>query len=184
VKKELDLAMAERQNLADRQSEMERTQREILAAIESLESRLVTESLPTATSTAKTPPNGPDAKHDSEEDGAARQLRVQEVVATLTDQLAVEGVDDAWSADAMDQITWVTEQQGNEGSTLGYVDCRTTLCRAEIHHRDEGTMNDFTRSLPFALQWNSTLTMAVTDNADGTKTSTLFISRDGHDLDY
>jgi len=180
---ELSEVAADLRRLSQRQSELMRVQQRIAESLESLETRFAEETS-LFDQTRAPVQSTQQAADDPEIGGAASQAPAQEVLALLTSQLSMEGMDEAWSVQAMDQIARVTEQPENEGSTLGYVDCRATMCRVETYHRDGLAMDKYAQALPFALQWNSAMTMEVVDHPDGTKTSTLFISRDGYDLEY
>ena len=171
-------------HLTQSYSELSQTQRETAQALEALAAHMETGALISKDDSSSA--QGPQAglEHNPEKEEAEFQEEQRQAMATLTDQLSSEGLDVAWSVQAMDQITQISETLEHDGSTLSYVDCRATLCKLEVNHRDRDALDRFTQGLPMALKWNSTMTLHVVDHADGSKTSTVFVSRDGYDLDY
>ncbi len=180
----LSEAAARIEELAQSQSALKQTQRDMAATLESLETRVTMGTLPTDQRGDSGGNTRAEPEYNPEREEAEFQEQMRQAMATLSEQLMAEDVDEVWSVEAMDRITQISESSDNDGSTLNYVDCRHTMCKLEATHRDLDALNTFSRSLPMALKWNSTLTMHVEDRPDGSKTSMVFISRDGYDLEY
>lgn len=170
--------------LTQRYGELSQAQGETARALERLANRVATTALTSNDGPSSVQDYQSELEHDPEKEEAEFQYKRRQTMATLTDPLSSESLDEAWSVQAMDQIARISENLQHDGSTLGYMDCRATLCKLEVNHRDREALVRSTEALPMELKWNSTMTMHVTNHADGTNTSVVFISRDGYDLDY
>ena len=69
------------------------------------------------------------------------------------------------------------------GAALQDIDCRSTLCRVEVQHRDEAKLQEFQRLFSLKVsQALPRLMMHRIDNADGSITSYLCLARQGYRL--
>jgi Glu-tRNA(Gln) amidotransferase subunit E-like FAD-binding protein len=114
-----------------------------------------------------------------------QQARVVHLEAALTAQaLADKGSDEA-----VEQITAAVEQllegvrpEAEGLTTLWDAECRTTLCRIEFIHDTRQAMENFLHEFPQRLGWQASAHYDVVSNADGSLTTVMYLSRNGHAL--
>ncbi|MCI0655125.1 MAG: hypothetical protein L0Y39_11700 [Methylococcaceae bacterium] len=114
---------------------------------------------------------------------AEDQQQIQAYAQTIEASLETETVDSGWSGSTSDRIREVFTGDGLAGASLQDIDCRATLCRVEVQHRDEAKLREFQRVFPFKVsQVLPRLMMHRIENADGSITTYLYLARQGHRL--
>ncbi len=182
LEKQLNQIHARLQELATKQSNLSQAQQEITEELAAIDARTLNVIEPSNQSESDN--SIVESEYDEEIEEAKFQEQRRQAMATLEQQFSAEELDETWSAQAMEQITQVSELPEVEGTTLSHLECRSTMCQLQTNHKDQQALNEYAQVLSMTLQWDNTLTMRVVDNADGTKTSMMFISRDGYDLEY
>ena len=110
------------------------------------------------------------------------QSRADKVLAKLETQFAEEAVDDAWSAQSGDRISsYFSETAGNmewSGSTLGDVQCHSSLCRVEVVHENEQALQEFSLKFPMQMaQAMPRITYQTEPRNDGRLAMVMYLSR-------
>lgn len=114
---------------------------------------------------------------------AEEQQQLETHAQTIESSLAAETVDSAWSGRTADRILEIFTGDELGGAALQDIDCRATLCRVEVRHRDEAKLREFQRLFPFKVaEVLPRLMMHRVDNADGSITTYLYLARQGHRL--
>ncbi|MGH9891510.1 MAG: hypothetical protein ACREA0_05905 [bacterium] len=114
---------------------------------------------------------------------AEEQQQIQAYAQTIEASLEAETVDSAWSGSTADLIREVFAADELAGASLQDIDCRATLCRVEVQHRDEAKLRKFQHLFPFRVsQVLPRLMMHRIENADGSITTYLYLARQGHRL--
>jgi hypothetical protein len=114
--------------------------------------------------------------------GAPRpQLTGKELADSYTAYLQAERVDTSWSSHQESAIAAAFRGDWLKGSTLGRVDCRTSLCRMEVDHDSGEAEERFAQAVPMTPPFDQGgFSQRVTDDR-GTHTIA-FILREGHEL--
>lgn len=114
---------------------------------------------------------------------AEEQQQIQAYAQMIEASLEAETVDSAWSVSTADRIRDVFTGDALAGASLQDIDCRATLCRVEVQHRDEAKLREFQRLFPFKVsQVLPNLMMHRIENADGSITTYLYLARQGYRL--
>ncbi|MGQ0443644.1 MAG: hypothetical protein ACT4O2_00590 [Beijerinckiaceae bacterium] len=114
---------------------------------------------------------------------AEEQQQIQAYAQTIEASLEAEPVDSAWSGSTADRIREIFTGDELAGASLQDIDCRATLCRIEVQHRDEAKLREFQRLFPLRVsQVLPRLMMHRIENADGSVTTYLYLARQGHRL--
>ncbi|MGH8537387.1 MAG: hypothetical protein ACREXM_13215 [Gammaproteobacteria bacterium] len=114
---------------------------------------------------------------------AEEQQQIQAYAQRIEASLEAEPVDSAWSGSTADRIREVFTGDELADASLQDIDCRATLCRVEVQHRDEAKLREFQRLFPFKVsQVLPRLMMHRIENADGSITTNLYLARQGHRL--
>jgi hypothetical protein len=112
---------------------------------------------------------------------------------TYADQLAyyhaslqAEHVDANWSRASAIQLRTIFGRVGGGAATIRSVDCRQTICRAELSHDTEQAARDFMddwMTAPARLEWKGPLTGGVeSTDPGGTVHSVFYFAREGNEL--
>lgn len=184
-----DMRAAQYRQSAQQQSELDELRREIR------EARAVTIALqprPTVTPSA-VPSARPDASNDvvpANAESAAvppprKELTFQDVRDGLSARLYAESYDPSWSAAARKRIEERLSAALPGGSRLVSVDCRSSICRAEVSQPDFDAHRKFVQAA-FAdpsVSWEGP-TMVTLGEEPGSRmvTSVAFLAREGRDL--
>jgi hypothetical protein len=97
--------------------------------------------------------------------------------------LQKETEDSAWSGEAYDLINSAVAAEDLAGTSLHDVECRATLCRIEVTHKDRQARGAFEGQLIMAVAPLLPQAMMQTvENEDGSTSSVLYLARDGHDF--
>jgi hypothetical protein len=97
--------------------------------------------------------------------------------------LQKETEDSAWSGEAYDLINSAVAAEDLAGTSLHDVECRATLCRIEVTHKDPQAGSAF--ELQFIMAVAQLLPRAMlraVENEDGSISTVLYLARDGHDF--
>lgn len=114
---------------------------------------------------------------------AEEQQQIQAYAQTIEANLEAETMDSAWSGSTADRIRDAFTGDELAGASLQDIDCRATLCRVEVQHRDEAKLRKFQHLFPFKVsQVLPRLMMHRIENADGSITTYLYLARQGHHL--
>lgn len=108
--------------------------------------------------------------------------RIQNRFALFESVFASETLDPQWSNEAVDRITEVFAMEALKESLLINVGCASTLCRLEIGHRNEDSMNRFLDEFPTTLGWQTKLNIQVVDASDEGIATVVYLSRPGYTL--
>ncbi len=104
----------------------------------------------------------------------ANEQQMEAYAQTIEASLHGETVDSAWSGSTADRILEVFTGDELAGASLQDIDCRTTLCRVEVQHRDEAKLRQFQLLFPSKVsQVLPRLMMYRIENADGSVTTYL-----------
>jgi len=111
------------------------------------------------------------------------QQQIQTYAQTIEASLEAETVDSAWSGSTSQIIGEAFTGEELAGASLQDIDCRSTLCRVEVQHRDEAKLQEFQRLFPLKVsQALPRMMMHRIDNADGSITTYLYLARQGYRL--
>lgn len=171
-----------------RQQLRRRTEPELAASTAPARARLIPIPVPVATSGA-----APAVSERAPRERAARAqpptplesfVPVRQGMEAL---LQGERVDPAWADAARAQAENAFAGKLPEGSRLGTVDCRTTICRIETFHDSEANADQFVeRSVgePSSRPWNGSFATGpvAIDRSSGRVTTLVFLMRESHDL--
>lgn len=114
---------------------------------------------------------------------ALEQQQIQAYAQTIEASLEAETVDSNWSGGTSQIIGEVFTGEELAGAALQDIDCRSTLYRVEVQHRDEARLREFQRLLPLKVsQALPRMMMHRIDNADGSITTYLYLARQGYRL--
>jgi len=95
--------------------------------------------------------------------------------------LQAETADTGWSGEARDLIESAVAAQDLAGTSLDDVECRATLCRVEVTHKDRQAQAAFERQFIIAVvQLLPRATRQTVENDDGSSRTVLYLARDGH----
>jgi len=124
----------------------------------------------------------------------AENLRPDEVLAVAEEEAVIaerleyfdsyinsESQDISWAAEAEQTIYNAFNSQELLGSQIATVDCRSTLCRAEIDHNSMSDLMNF--KLEFASKVSSMLpkgSMQHIESSSGRQKTIVFMARKGH----
>jgi hypothetical protein len=91
-----------------------------------------------------------------------------------------EPVDRSWAADAAHKLDAGLQRYIKAGARLMSVDCRTSLCKVRVSHRDENDQTTFVENAFMSSDYWPGARMAWRqEQADGSVTSELFFAKDG-----
>jgi len=110
-----------------------------------------------------------------EEAEAAQQFEVDQ----LEHQLRDEPVDERWATDASSRIRGLNERS-SVTFRVGRVDCRSTVCRVELSHRGDRSLDEDFHSLVAASPLEAAIYISPTK--DPRSPSVAYLSRRGYQL--
>jgi len=97
--------------------------------------------------------------------------------------LGEEAVDPRWSSDARDAIRLALAAGALAATSVDDLECRATLCRLRVTHRDARARADFEREFPGAVAaLLPQLMVEPLDTEGDSPAALLYLARDGHDL--
>jgi hypothetical protein len=113
------------------------------------------------------------------------QVRANE--RAIEDSFTTQSMDGAWATPARQTLRdRLSTLSRSTLSSLGDVDCRSSICRVEITHRDSEAAQQFASkafSEPTERAWNGpVLIMPSQPSADGSLASVVYLGRDGTSL--
>ena len=121
--------------------------------------------------------------HSADEIALLEQQQIETHALAIEARLEAETADSAWSGRTAGRILEIFTGEKLGGAALQDIDCRATLCRVEVQHRDEAKLREFQHLFPFKVaQVLPRLMMHRMDNADGSITTYLYLAREGHRL--
>jgi hypothetical protein len=97
--------------------------------------------------------------------------------------LQKETEDPPWSGEARDLISGAVAAEELAATSVQDVECRATLCRVEVTHKDPQARAVFEGQLIMAVaQLLPQATMQTVEDEDGSSSTVLYLARDGHDF--
>lgn len=125
----------------------------------------------------------PDAEADLETELAEEERQIQERAKAIEAKLEAEALDGAWSGSASDLLRGAFADEQLAEASPQDIECRTTLCRVEVRHRDEAKLGQFQRVFPSKVaSMFPRLAMHRIKNPDGSLTTYVYLARQGHRL--
>jgi hypothetical protein len=99
----------------------------------------------------------------------------------------MEQKDPNWSADTEKNVSATFSKKLEEGSLLQSLECRSTMCLVELHHR---SLQQFQRFVNDALMysdlksrfWGPASALVVDTEASGGVSAVVTLAREGHEL--
>jgi len=119
---------------------------------------------------------------------AARQQHIPEgaeYVAQIDEKFRAQTIDPSWSQKAVSDATRAISGDLTQGSRLGTVECRASLCRVESSHDSVqafATFMDTALFSPSRKLWNGSISTQVVSQAPSDVRAVTFIAREGHDV--
>jgi hypothetical protein len=121
----------------------------------------------------ESPPAAPEQPDPAQLEAQAREQFARSV------QLArEEGIDASWSEHAERQLGDAFRGEKLAGSALQRVECRSTLCFAEVLHDDESAHDAFVSGFPALVDWAFDARLEV-DREHGKPSTRMLITREG-----
>lgn len=143
----------------------------------------------TSTLAQKAAPRLLDASDEVETEPASEIDWQQVHMAQFEAALTAQSLDEKGGVEAVEQITTAMEQlleglrpDADGLTTLWDAECRTTLCRVELLHDTHQAMENFLHEFPQRLGWQGSAHYDVVSNADGSLSTVMYLSRNGHAL--
>jgi hypothetical protein len=97
--------------------------------------------------------------------------------------LQKETEDPTWSGEARDLIASAVAAGELAATSVQDVECRATLCRVEVTHKDRQAQAVFEGRFMMAVaQLLPQATLRTVENEDGSRSTVLYLARDGHDF--
>ncbi|MGH8656002.1 MAG: hypothetical protein ACREYE_29175 [Gammaproteobacteria bacterium] len=97
--------------------------------------------------------------------------------------LQKETEDPTWSGEARDLINGAVVAEELGATSVQDVECRATLCRVEVTHKDRQARAAFrSQFIQAVAQLLPRAMMQPVENEDGSTSSVLYLARDGHDF--
>jgi hypothetical protein len=104
-------------------------------------------------------------------------------VAWLEDRFQTEAYDAPWATGMADRVEAALELEEFAGTALVVVACQFTLCRLDLEHADAAAERQFLQTFVSKLGLGDLESLATHSAApDGTRSMTVYLSRDGHRL--
>jgi hypothetical protein len=115
-----------------------------------------------------------------------RETSYADQVAYYHASLQAEHVDATWSRSAAQHLRRIFGQTMGSATTLTSVECRHTICRAELTHDTEGESQAFMETWMHSkarLEWQGPVTGGVmSTERDGSARSAFYFAREGTEL--
>lgn len=97
--------------------------------------------------------------------------------------LQKETEDPTWSGEARDLIDSAVATEELAATSVQDVECRATLCRVEVTHKDRQAQVAFESQFIMAIaQLLPQATLRTVENEDGSSSTVLYLAREGHDF--
>jgi hypothetical protein len=97
--------------------------------------------------------------------------------------LQQESADGVWSIQAMDALREALGSEELSGTMVRDMECRATLCRLEVEHRDQEQQMAFEQQFSFKVgELLPRMMMHSEEQTDGTISATIYLAREGHEL--
>lgn len=116
------------------------------------------------------------------EEAAPEPLDQSEVVARIDGVFDTEAWDPGWSASATREATAALTDGLPGGSSLGKIECRTSLCRVESSHPDLDEYHEFVDASFMSRErklWNGGFLTAVVDQTSSSVTAVSYVAKEG-----
>jgi hypothetical protein len=110
-----------------------------------------------------------------------------EIVAQLDSEFFAEPPSSPWSSHATTKASKVLPALLPPGSSLGRIECRTTLCRIEATHANLDSFLNFTDAMGRNREtglWNGTITAQVVGQTPGAVQAVTFVSKEGATIPF
>jgi hypothetical protein len=106
--------------------------------------------------------------------------RQSEAYGFIEAALSEEPVDPLWARETDETIRAAITSADFSGTTIEALECHSRLCRLQVGHESERNYEDFSEQFPLrvAQQLPSTVLQTI-ENADGTRTTVVYMARDG-----
>lgn len=97
--------------------------------------------------------------------------------------LRSESTDVIWSTQAAEALLAAFQNEELSGTAVRDLECRATLCRVELAHRNPERQLAFEQQFRFKIGTIlPRMTMHSEEQQDGTISATIYLAREGHDL--
>lgn len=118
-----------------------------------------------------------------EEEDRRAETQSQEQVALLEETIFSEETDPEWTGEAEQALRETFQKDEANGLELVDAECRTTLCRMEMH-LDSSTMSpeDAFRGLSHLTPWQGQGFVKIDDAVEGSHKIVIYLSREGYNL--
>lgn len=103
-------------------------------------------------------------------------------VDAVSENFRSQEADPEWSAEALDAIETAFQSEELAGASVLDMDCRATLCRVEVEHRNPEELMEFELWLPEKLAAVLPRMTLEREELDGRTVTTVYLARDGHTL--
>ena len=132
---------------------------------------------------ARAEARGAPVEQDRQTLEAEARDRVRGRALAIEVALGDEPVDARWSSEARDAIRRALAEATLAATSLDDLECRATLCRLRVTHRDARARADFEREFPGAVAaLLPQLMVEPLDTEGDSPGALLYLARDGHDL--
>lgn len=103
-------------------------------------------------------------------------------IDAVNENFQSQEADPEWSAEALDALETALQSEELSGTSVVDMECRATLCRVEVEHRDPAEMMNFEMWLPEKLAPVLPRMTLEREELDGRTTTIVYLARDGHSL--
>ncbi len=107
---------------------------------------------------------------------------ITEQIEMLDSTFANQVVDEQWSNTAIDNASEVLDKVIPAGVNITQLDCKSTFCKIDVDHENGADIENYLEKFMFELGWETSSYIQSIDNQDGSKTTQVYLSRDGYSL--
>jgi hypothetical protein len=110
----------------------------------------------------------------------------EDQVAYIDSVFGAQSYEGGWARDAARRLEDALTSIGGGASALSSVECRSSLCKAQIVHNDEAQFQRFLEQAFRAVSYWDGPRLSLRDEpgADGRVTSTMFFAKEGSEMPY
>jgi len=109
------------------------------------------------------------------------------VLASVFSTFDAEQNDAAWSTGANRQLTQAVNAGLPKGSRVEKVECKSTLCKVDTHHKDLDEFRSFVQDAILSRErqvWNGGSYSAVIEQSDHGVTAVTYLAKEGQSVPY
>ena len=120
---------------------------------------------------------------NTNDDQAQERERIQQMISHLDVAIQSEPLDSGWAAQVQTGLTDAFKGDDWLGNELAYTDCRVTLCRVEVAHKDANVAGAYVARIGTLAAFANTqgFYQQVT-RADGALATVVYVARQGYRL--